>query len=213
MVKAVWRKSTNPILTYSNREWSHQRAKISRCPYVSLFPCLLALCFTLLLSGCFRRTTVPNMSFDLNELLPAGWTPVGTVREIDIDNDPAMERLVFFSYDKSPQTNLGPIGALIFPQVDTCYRARGVSVDLERLDTRVAEKRLRESVIGGQNAGRRSDAFCDLLALGNSERHSIDRLCADLAAAVPAFDYRLGADVLADPGTADLFADHLLARS
>jgi len=68
----------------------------------------------LLLGGCFRRTQPINMTFDLKELLPAQWTTVGTVQEINIDNDPAVERLVFFSYDKSPQTGVGPIGALIY---------------------------------------------------------------------------------------------------
>ncbi len=73
-------------------------------------PCLLILSLfcTLLLAGCFRRSTVPNMSINLTELLPAGWTAVGDVREIDIDDDPALERLVFFSYDQ------GPVGALIY---------------------------------------------------------------------------------------------------
>ncbi|MCX6045778.1 MAG: hypothetical protein NT075_11755 [Chloroflexi bacterium] len=57
---------------------------------------------------------MPSMSFNLNELLPAGWTAVGNVREIDIDDDPALERLVFFSYDKGSQASAGPVGALIY---------------------------------------------------------------------------------------------------
>lgn len=75
---------------------------------------ILLLLVVLLLGGCFRRTQTTNMTFDLKELLPAEWTSVGAVREINIDDDPAAERLVFFSYDKSPQTGAGPIGALIY---------------------------------------------------------------------------------------------------
>ncbi|MFN8495446.1 MAG: hypothetical protein U0350_48070 [Caldilineaceae bacterium] len=73
----------------------------------------LVLCI-LALTGCFRRAQPANMTFDLKELLPAEWSAVGAVHEINIDNDDAVERLVFFSYDKSPQTGLGPIGALIY---------------------------------------------------------------------------------------------------
>ncbi len=74
---------------------------------------LLVVC-VLALTGCFRRSQPANMTFDLKELLPPEWSSVGAVREINIDNDDAAERLVFFSYDKSPLTGLGPIGALIY---------------------------------------------------------------------------------------------------
>ncbi|CAN5800231.1 hypothetical protein BH10CHL1_BH10CHL1_36720 [soil metagenome] len=111
MFNILWYKSNKSILKTNGDQ-------ILAGPdrHVSLSPCLFGfmLICTLFLAGCFRRSNVPNMSFDLNELLPAGWTAVGAVREIDIDDDPTLERLVFFSYDKSPQTNAGPIGALIY---------------------------------------------------------------------------------------------------
>ncbi len=123
MFKAAWRKSTKSSIkqAYCGYELSNPSAHApdeNMPPHhpVSLSPCLLvfALSCALLLAGCFRRATVPNMSFDLNELLPSGWTAVGDVHEINIDDDAAIERLVFFSYDQSLQTKLGPIGALIY---------------------------------------------------------------------------------------------------
>ncbi len=72
----------------------------------------LPLVLTLLLAGCLRRGD-DNMTFGLEEFLPADWTPVGDVIEVDIDGDEDVERLLFYHYDRSSES-AGPVGALIF---------------------------------------------------------------------------------------------------
>lgn len=73
----------------------------------------LLLVLALLLAGCFRLGNNNNMTFGLEEFLPADWTPVGDVIEVDIDGDADIERLLFYHYDRSGES-AGPVGALIF---------------------------------------------------------------------------------------------------
>jgi len=78
----------------------------------------LLFILALLFAGCLRRGD-DSMTFSLEEFLPADWTPVGDVVEINIDGDADVERLLFYHYDSSNENDgrsesAGPVGALIF---------------------------------------------------------------------------------------------------
>jgi len=83
-------------------------------------------------SGCESpfggRSEVP---FDLRTIIPREWAPVSKLIELNVDDDPAMEWLLFYRYDVSParkeRGNLaGPIGGVVFDrQIDP---STGVSV-------------------------------------------------------------------------------------
>jgi hypothetical protein len=104
-------------------------------------------------------------------------------------------------------TDAAPVCAFVFPCVEPPHRDRGLDLDLAMLTREDAERRLRESVFGGINQGERSSAFRDSRDSGAPPR--VEAWCRTLAESVPAFEYRLGADVLADAGHAETIATAL----
>ena len=76
-------------------------------------------------SGCEppfgERSAVP---FDIRTIIPREWTPITKLIELNVDDDPAMEWLLFYRYDVSAarkeRGNLaGPIGGVVFDrQID-----------------------------------------------------------------------------------------------
>jgi hypothetical protein len=81
-----------------------------------------------LLSGCgLLANRSGQVALDLTAFLPSEWQPVGTLREINIDDDAAVEYLMLYRYDQV--NGSGPIGALILdPQAETIVSDSGERV-------------------------------------------------------------------------------------
>jgi len=77
----------------------------------SLVLVLLAAC-----SNPVAPAPAQKVPFDLQTVLPKDWTPLGSLREVNIDGDADNEWLLFFRYNavKSGDKMIGPIGGVIF---------------------------------------------------------------------------------------------------
>lgn len=86
---------------------------------------LPGVAIVVLATGCqvpfLARDEVP---FDLRRIIPKEWTPSSKLIEINVDNDQAMEWLLFYRYDVSLERKeleklAGPIGGVVFDrQID-----------------------------------------------------------------------------------------------
>lgn len=87
----------------------------------------MILCLPLIAIGCAALQQRETAALPLTEVLPAAWTPLRDVEEVNIDGDAAPEYLLFFTYDATttaaPRRSLfsiggttptGPIGAVIY---------------------------------------------------------------------------------------------------
>jgi len=85
------------------------------------------LCLALLSASCAALQRSESAALPLTEVLPAAWSPLRDVEEVNIDGDAAPEYLLFFTYDTTtaaalPRTlfsmgsaaSSGPIGAVIY---------------------------------------------------------------------------------------------------
>lgn len=97
--------------------------------YFNRFPLWLRvaiLCLPLLLVQCATLQQEEAAALPLDDALPASWTALRDVQEVNIDGDGAAEYLLFFTYDAlgaAPSTSWffaersiprGPIGAVIY---------------------------------------------------------------------------------------------------
>lgn len=86
-----------------------------------------ALYLLLFITGCATLQRRETAALPLTEVLPAAWTPLRDVEEVNIDGDAAPEYLLFFTYDTTTATAprptffsiggttpTGPIGAVIY---------------------------------------------------------------------------------------------------
>lgn len=87
----------------------------------------IILCLPLFVIGCATLQRRESAALPLTEVLPAAWSPLRDVEEVNIDGDAAPEYLLFFAYDTTtaaapPRTLFsmggatpsGPIGAVIY---------------------------------------------------------------------------------------------------
>lgn len=87
----------------------------------------MLLCLPLIVLSCTTLQRRATAALPLTEVLPAAWSPLRDVEEVNIDGDAAPEYLLFFTYDTTsaaaPQRTLfslggttptGPIGAVIY---------------------------------------------------------------------------------------------------
>jgi len=94
--------------------------------YFRLLARMIALCLLFLMTGCTTLRQVDEAALPLTGALPAAWTALRDVQEVNIDGDGAAEYLLLFTYDAlrvSAPTNsffasssipAGPIGAVIY---------------------------------------------------------------------------------------------------
>ena len=68
------------------------------------------MCVLLLTAGCtlFSSESATPLQLDFSQALPAGWSPIGSWQEVNIDGDAAVEYLLLFAYDQ------GQVGAAIY---------------------------------------------------------------------------------------------------
>jgi hypothetical protein len=99
-----------------------------------------------------------------------------------------------------------PVGALIFPGLDSGRERRPLGIDVQRLDSDSVKARLDDNQFGGANGARSSEAFGVSQAAESTGVASTQALCSTLARTVPAFEYRRGTGPLAEPVVAAAFA-------
>lgn len=78
-------------------------------------PLYLLLITSLLSGGCADRGTFrsdPQVSINLNDILPEGWVAIDDLRPVNLDGDAEDEFLLLYSYDNG--LDAGPVGATIY---------------------------------------------------------------------------------------------------
>lgn len=109
----------------------------------------MMLCLPLLVISCAALQQPETAALPLTEVLPAAWSPLRDVEEVNIDGDAAPEYLLFFAYDATataaaPRRTLfsmggttptGPIGAVIYDGQVVTGTAPTVQVSPDRPTT------------------------------------------------------------------------------